>query len=237
MSGAALIYARVSTDEQAASGLGLEAQLAACSTWAQSAGLPIRGTYRDTVSGTAPISGRPGLEALLASARRGDTLVAARRDRLARDPLIAAHIKAACQRKRLTIVTLEIGRLDDSPAAELLAGVLDLQSAYDRKTIAARTKAALGALRARGERGPGALPYGYRCNGRLLERDPLEGPWVDWILARRLERPPHGKRGALSHLTGLSTIVAELTAAGAPCRGARWHKTSVRRILHYHGAQ
>ena len=55
-----IIYLRVSTDEQAESGLGLEAQLAACSTVADRLGAPIAAIHQDELTGATPLDRRPG---------------------------------------------------------------------------------------------------------------------------------------------------------------------------------
>ena len=54
-------YLRVSTDEQAQSGLGLEAQGHACRQWAAREGFDLAGPFANDVSGAAPLDRRPGL--------------------------------------------------------------------------------------------------------------------------------------------------------------------------------
>src|SRR5262245_49245611 len=90
----AIIYLRVSSDEQAESGLGLEAQLATCTAWAAARGYEVAGVYRDEgVSGTVPVHKRAGLLAGLSALGRDSVLLAAKRDRLARDVGVAAIIE------------------------------------------------------------------------------------------------------------------------------------------------
>ena len=65
------IYTRVSTDEQATSGLGLAAQMAACESFASKAGHTITACHTDAgISGAAAIEDRPGLAAAVAGLRR-----------------------------------------------------------------------------------------------------------------------------------------------------------------------
>src|SRR4051794_17388046 len=64
----ALIYTRVSSDEQAAEGLSLAAQLDACRRYAAERGWIIGAEYQDVLSGSR--DDRPQYQALLAEARR-----------------------------------------------------------------------------------------------------------------------------------------------------------------------
>src|SRR3990167_2851567 len=54
----AVLYARVSSDEQA-KGYSLPTQLEACQKYAESAGYSVAATFQDDYTGTAPIEQRP----------------------------------------------------------------------------------------------------------------------------------------------------------------------------------
>src|SRR5581483_5291643 len=80
-------YVRVSTEEQAVSGLGLEAQRSAITSEAARRGFELAGIYQDAgVSGGVRPSRRAGLQTALAAIRHGDAsaLIAAKVDRLSR---------------------------------------------------------------------------------------------------------------------------------------------------------
>jgi DNA invertase Pin-like site-specific DNA recombinase len=98
--------------------------------------------------------------------------------------------------------------------------IVDAFAEYERQIIRARTRAALGAKAARGER-VGEVPLGARvaADGRHLEADPREREALATI--RRLRE------------SGLSIrrIADELNRAGVPARGKRWHPTTVARVL------
>ena len=88
-------YLRVSTDEQH---LGPEAQRAAITQWAQRGGITVLAWHVDAgVSGAAGIDGRPALMTALDDLPRhgAGILAVAKRDRLARDVVIAATIERA----------------------------------------------------------------------------------------------------------------------------------------------
>lgn len=170
---ATIAYLRVSTDQQADSGAGLDAQLDACT---KAAGT-LAAVYRDEgVSGKTGLEKRPALLEAIAALKAGDVLLVAKRDRLGRDPLVVAMIESAVKRKGARIQSAAgEGTDSDSPADVLMRRMVDAFAEYERLIIGARTKAALQAKKARGER-VGHIPFGMRlsADGVHLEEDPTE---------------------------------------------------------------
>lgn len=157
----AVAYIRVSTDEQR---LGPEAQRAAIEAWAARDGITVASWCTDQgVSGAAELADRPGLLAALdaLSVVGGGVLVVAKRDRLARDVVVAATVERAAALCGARVVTADGTANGDTPADAFMRTMLDGAAAYERALIRARTKAALAAKSARGERA-GTVPYGYR---------------------------------------------------------------------------
>jgi DNA invertase Pin-like site-specific DNA recombinase len=207
-----VIYRRVSTDEQADSGAGLDAQLDACRALAErldpSPHRLILGPYDDAgLSGAAALDRRPGLLDALAQLGRGDALVVAKRDRLGRDPIVVAMIEAAAVRSGARVVSAAgEGTDNDDPASILLRRIVDAFAEYERLLIKARTRAALTAKRRRGER-TGTVPYGSHLtpDGRIAP-DPTELATIERLailrragasyrqLARLLESEGHRPR-------------------------------------------
>lgn len=226
MSGAVL-YLRVSTDEQERSGLSLDAQEAACRGWCEAKGVEVVEVVRDTASGGASLERRRGLLEALAKVPRRGFLVASRRDRIARDGGVSAAVGAAVAKRRAELVTLDV-QTDDAFSARLLRGVLDLVAEVERELIRSRTRAALDTRRRAGLKLGGACPYGWRADaeGRLV-RDEAEWRWVQWAA----ERYGHELRGLPRRRWTYARLAAELDRLGAPCRGGRWHPTTVARML------
>jgi DNA invertase Pin-like site-specific DNA recombinase len=218
----AIIYTRVSTTDQAESGLGLSAQMAACETFAAKAGHSITGVFTDAgISGAAGIEDRPGLMAAVAGLRRGDALVIAKRCRLGRDQMAVLMIEKAVSRKGAVILSADgIGNADD-PASQFMKNVIDAASVYERGLIRSRTKAALAAKRRSGER-TGEVPFGWTADadGRLIEN---EDEQTILRLIREL-------RDAGCSLRRIASI---LTDAGHPTKkgGSEWKHTTVKSIL------
>jgi DNA invertase Pin-like site-specific DNA recombinase len=167
-------YLRVSTQDQAESGAGLAAQLDACRHFARSQDAELTAEFEDKgVSGAKGLESRPGLLDAIATLNKGDVLVVAKRDRLGRDPIKVAMIESAVARKGARIVSAAGEGTDgDDPASVLMRRMIDAFAEYERLLIGARTKAALGAKKARGER-TGAVPYGYRLASDGVHLDPI----------------------------------------------------------------
>ena len=135
----AIAYTRVSTDKQADSGAGLAAQTAAIAAYAAKAGLTITASFSDAaVSGSKGIEDRAGLTAAIASLRKGDLLIVAKRDRLGRDQFVVLGIERAVAKRGCTIAAAE----------------------FERGLIRTRTKAAMQAKRVAGQI-IGEVPFGY----------------------------------------------------------------------------
>ena len=134
-------YVRVSTEEQS---LGPDAQRAAIERWAQSRGVRVAAMFEDHgVSGGAPAEKRPGLLAALAALRENGAgvLVAAKRDRIARDTVIAAMVEQAAGRAGATLITADGASDGVGPEGALMRGIVDVFAAYERAAIRSRTRA------------------------------------------------------------------------------------------------
>lgn len=157
----AIAYLRVSTEDQK---LGPEAQRSAIEAWALREKTGVVAWHTDQgVSGGSDIGDRPALVAAIGELRLAGagTLVVAKRDRLARDVYVASTIERAVASCGARVITADGTANGDTPADAFMRTILDAAAAYERGLIRARTKAALGAKRARGEVA-GAVPYGFR---------------------------------------------------------------------------
>lgn len=217
----AVAYLRVSTDEQR---LGPAAQRAAIEAWAAREGVQIASWHVDAgVSGATAIEDRPALCAALAALREhgAATLIVAKRDRIARDVVIAAMVERAAAASGARLLSADGTGNGDSPADAFMRTVIDGAAAYERGLIRARTKAALAAKRARGER-VGEVPYGFRLadDGVQLVADEAEQAVIATI--HELHGVGRSQRA----------IVAELAARGVVSRvGTPIGKTQVLRVL------
>jgi len=146
----ALIYTRVSTNEQAESGLGLEAQLAACRSACAARGWPVVAAIPDDES--ARSLRRPKLiEALgMLEAGEADVLVVAKLDRLTRSVKDFCLLVEQASGSGYAILALDSPADPSSAAGAAMQQMMVVFSEYERRVIATRTRAAMAALRARG---------------------------------------------------------------------------------------
>jgi DNA invertase Pin-like site-specific DNA recombinase len=220
----AVSYLRVSTDKQADSGLGLEAQRSAVQSSATRLGFSLVGEFVDAgVSGSLAAVDRPTLMGAITSLGRGDVLIVAKRDRLGRDVIEVAMIERLILKRRARLVSAagEGTESADDPSSWLQRTIIDSFAEFERRVIARRTKDALGAKRAKGERVSRFLPFGYRLasNGRTLEPEPLEQA----IIATVGELREAGY--------SLQDIADELNRQGSRTRsGAYWKRQYVHRL-------
>jgi DNA invertase Pin-like site-specific DNA recombinase len=147
----AIGYVRVSTDEQADSRLGLEAQRAAISAEAERRGWRLVEIVED-----AAVSGRdldrPGMSLVLRAlqSRRADTLVVAKLDRLGRSLLDVASLIELAARQGWALVALDLGVDTGSLSGRAMAGMMAVFAELERGLIGQRTRDALRAARERG---------------------------------------------------------------------------------------
>ena len=221
----AAIYLRVSTEEQANSGLGLEAQLAACQAVAAKYDVGSFEVFTDAgVSGSTPVAKRLGLTAALAYLRKGDVLIVAKRDRLSRTMAISIELEELLKSRRATLVSANgegSGSESEDVGSLMQRRMFQVFAEIERGMIRDRTRAALQAKKARGER-VGSIPYGYQLtsDGTRLEVSQREQEVI--ALVRRLQAEGLSQRA----------IVARLNTEGAQTRtGNSWSKTQIARIL------
>ena len=213
-------YIRVSTDEQH---LGPEAQEESLRSWCAANGGELVDIYTERgMSGGAPLDKRIGLLSAVAALREqgAQVLLIAKRDRLARDVMVAAMVERLVTKAGAELVSASGAGNGDSPESLLMRRMVDAFAEYERALIRSRTKAALQVKRSRGQR-TGQVPYGKQlaADGVHLEDNENEQKVLVGIRSLRDE--------------GLSirAIAERLNLDSVPARGARWHPTTVARIL------
>jgi DNA invertase Pin-like site-specific DNA recombinase len=220
---AAIVYLRVSTEEQSESGLGLAAQLTAATATATRLGLELAGVHTDAgISGSKSISDRPALVAALGSVKRGDVLIVAKRDRIARDMMVTMQVEKELERKGARLISAAGEGTDGDSIGDMIQRrVLDLFAQVERDMTRARTKAALQAKKAKGER-VGAIPYGYKLadDGCHLEPAWFEQDVIALVRSLRI-----------SGLT-YRAIVEHLNRTNMNSRtGNRWQLQQIQRMI------
>lgn len=135
-------YYRVSTQRQGVSGLGLEAQRETVLRYLNGGSWSLVGEFTEVESGAN--DDRPELAKAMATCRlRRATLVIAKLDRLSRD----VHFLTGLSKQGVKVRIAEMPEAD-----ETWFNMMAVFAQHERKQIGARTRAALAAKKARGER-------------------------------------------------------------------------------------
>ena len=230
----AFAYCRVSTDEQATSGAGLDGQLHAIREWCRKNGAELAGVFTDDgISGGAPLDKRVALLDAVNALGTGDALVVSKRDRLSRDPVSTAVVERMVAKKKARIVsTAGEGTDGDSPTDVLLRRVVDAFAEHERLVIAARTRAALQSKKRRGQR-VGTVPFGHAADLPARHHRPEDdAPAALVPVAEELAVVERIRADRAAGLT-LRDIASRLTRDGIPTKHGRsaWSHSTVQRIL------
>ncbi|WP_372734885.1 recombinase family protein [Nocardioides sp.] len=144
-------YTRVSTEEQARSGLGLEAQRQRIEEEATRRGWTVEWLADEGCSGKQI---NPGLREALDRLRtkQADALVVAKMDRLARSVLHAADIATLAKQQGWSLVLLDLDLDTSTPQGRAMYNMLATFAEFERELISQRTKDALARAKANGKR-------------------------------------------------------------------------------------
>jgi DNA invertase Pin-like site-specific DNA recombinase len=201
-------YVRVSTEEQAVSGAGLEAQRRAIVAECRRRGWELVETIEDAGYSAKDLK-RPGVQEALRALEAGDVkaLVVAKLDRLSRSMLDFAALMATAQKQNWALVALDCAVDTSTRAGEAMAHVLATFGQFERRLIGQRTREALAAKKAAGVR---------------LGRPPT----VSKKVVRRIQRL---RARGLS----LRAIADELNEGKVPTGqgGKQWYAATVRGVL------
>lgn len=150
----AAIYVRVSTEEQAETGHGLESQLAACRDFIEARGWEEVKAYEDVVTGRRVL--RPGLDRMLrdAALHRFNAVVAFRLDRLTRGGIREAfRVLETLQGRGVRVYSVADGWWHpDDPTSEVVLAVLAWAAQMESEASSRRIKAGVKRRRDKAEK-------------------------------------------------------------------------------------
>ena len=214
MTAPAIMYARVSTGRQAASGLGLEAQKAAVEAFAGQHGYKLAGEYIETHTGKGhdALARRPQLAKALAHAKKAKApVIVSKLCRLGRD----VHFISGLMVNRVPFIVAELGPEVDPFMLHIYAAVAQ----QERGLIAKRTEDALRAAKRRG------VKLGRTGKARARENKAAANAHAKALAStlREIREAGHTTTRAISD---------ELNRRKVPtARGAGWHAMTVSRLL------
>jgi site-specific DNA recombinase len=161
----AVLYARVSTDEQARSGYSLAQQIEALREYAAREGYEVLEEVADPGQSGASLE-RPGMDRVrdLVATDGVSVVLAQDRDRFSREPAYTYLLRREFEEHNCELRSLN-DRGDGSPEDELTDGILDQLAKYERAKIAERSRR--GKLRKAREGkviANNGVDYGFRYN-------------------------------------------------------------------------
>ncbi len=230
----AILYARVSTDEQARSGYSLAQQMEALRGYAAREGYEILEEVMDPGQSGASLE-RPGMDRVRdLVAGGGVTVVLAQdRDRFTREPAYHYLLRREFEEYGTKIRALN-DRGDDSPEGELTDGILDQLAKFERAKTAERSRRGKLRKAREGKIVAGHTPnYGFRFDFARDGYDSAEA-------LRRTLLVDEDTMPVVRHIfqivgvdgESMYGVVQDLERLGvAGPRGGRWNKTQVRRII------
>jgi site-specific DNA recombinase len=224
----AIGYVRCSTNEQADSGLGLEAQAERIGAYCTVRRLDLADIITDAgVSGGKPLAQRKGGQKLLEAVKRkhAQAVVMLKLDRMFRNAGDCLATVEQWEKLGVALHVVDLGGNGVDTASAMgrfmlvvLAGAAEMERNLTRE----RTRSALNVKKANGQR-VGTMPYGYDLadDGVTLVPNEAEQAVVATMKAMRAS-------GAT-----LEAIAEQLTARGVPTKKARarWSHCTVRSVL------
>jgi DNA invertase Pin-like site-specific DNA recombinase len=216
----AIAYYRVSTKQQQRSGLGIEAQRAAVTRFAEPEGFKIIAEYveAETGKGADALDRRPQLAAALAEARRTKcSVLVSKLDRLSRDVAFVSGLMA----QRVPFIVAELGRDADPFMLHLYAALAE----KERRLISERTKAALAAKKASGAKLGNPRNIALAGSAGRTAQSAAADEFTAGLL-------PIVNAIRATGATSLEAISRALNDRGVrPARGATWYASSVANLL------
>jgi putative DNA-invertase from lambdoid prophage Rac len=168
-------YVRVSSDAQAEEGQSLEVQRRQLEGWAMQRGQQLDEVIVEPgVSGAIPFHERPEGAKLWSSLQKGDTLVAAKLDRMFRSASDCLAVVEAFKARGVSLFLLDLnGGADDvsgNGIARLFLTIVSAFAEFERDRIGERIRQTKRAQKARGEYLGGRAPFGftYDANHKLV---------------------------------------------------------------------
>jgi DNA invertase Pin-like site-specific DNA recombinase len=214
-------YARVSTDKQADSGVSLEAQQEKIRAMAVVQGAVLLDLIVDAGESAKTLD-RPGMERLLAlvEARKVDTVIVAKLDRLTRSVKDLALLLEQFTRRGVALVSVAESLDTNTAAGRLVLNIMMSVSQWEREAIGERTRDAMAHMKAT-RQAYSPTPYGFERNGDTLAPANSETGTVQQI------RDWHSAGWTLRK------IASELNRLGVATKnnGAQWYASTVRGIL------
>jgi site-specific DNA recombinase len=221
----AILYARVSTDEQARSGYSLAQQLEALRQYAEQEGYEVLEEVSDPGQSGASLE-RPGMDRVrdLVAAGGVSVVLAQDRDRFAREPAYHYLLRREFAEHGTKIRALN-DRGDDTPEGELTDGILDQLAKYERAKFAEKSRRGKLRKAREGKIVATKMPhYGFK---HTASRDGYEVDEATMPIVRRIFQMVASQGYSLHGIKKRFEAQGLLTPAGK----RYWSETFIREVI------
>ena len=218
-----ILYARVSTQEQAVKGYSLAQQLEELRAYCAREGFEVAAEVQDPGHSGVSLE-RPGMDRVRDLVQAGDisVVLAQDRDRIAREPayhylLRQEFAKHGCRLRALN------DRGDDSPEGELTDGILDQLAKFERAKFAERSRRGRTRKAREGRAVSPNANYGFRMNEA---HDGMVVHGAEMVVVERIFR-------MAAEGFGVAAMQTRLYAEGvpAPKGGETWSRPVLKRLV------
>ena len=226
----AVLYARVSTKNQAESELPIDSQLKAIRKYAEDRGWEIVREFKDEGE-SARSDKRPAFQQIISLAKQKgkpfDIILVWKLSRFARSREDSVIYKSLLRKYGVTVVSIN-EQIDDSPTSKLLEGIIEVIDEFYSTNLAQDTLRGMKENCQRGFINGGVAPIGYKLAKKMDGKNERTIYTKDEVLAPVITRIFKLSASGI----GAKEIVKQLNDEGSTTnRGKLWHKNRVLAIL------
>lgn len=223
-------YVRVSTREQAASGLSLEAQRDKIEMQAKLKEVALKEIIVDAAESAKSLN-RPGVQQLMEMVRQQEVsgVIIAKLDRLTRSVRDLGDLVEMLQKSNVALISTAETFDTSTAGGRMILNIIATIAQWEREVICERTRDGLAVLRKRGEHA-GNVRYGYQTTGLKKNKgDGLEVPnEAEQEVIEEMERMSLSEHPRYT----LKEIAEKLNEAGYKTRrGTAWRFQYVASVL------
>ncbi|NCB40478.1 MAG: recombinase family protein [Erysipelotrichia bacterium] len=217
----AIGYIRVSTADQADSGLSLQYQESKIRAYAEAMDITLVDVVADA-GFSAKSMNRPAIQGIISQIKNKtvDAVIILKLDRLTRSVKDLGAIVELIEKNNVALVSVQDSINTSTAAGRLILNVLGSVSQWEREANGERVKAALSVKKGAGER-VGTIPYGFdlAADGVALVENADEQNTLKIIRKLRSEGLSLRKIGAELDKRGISTK-----------KGGKWQATTIKQL-------
>ena len=203
----AIGYVRVSTVNQVERGDGLEIQRRKIEDYCKDNDVILKKVYEDAgVSGA--VKDRPGLLQLLKDCEKGliKRVIICKQDRLSRELTTAIWIETQFKKYDIELTSVIDPDYDmDDPLQKAFKRIADVFAELEKDVIVSRLRDGRINTAKNGERGSGAIAFGYKKANGKLTINPDESKWVEKIFRMAAKGHKPSELARILNKNGLRT--------------------------------